>query len=204
VLDLSGSMGFGAKLAAAQAVAAGFAVVATGGGDRIRLLLSGANGVDAGPWFRGGVALPAVDARLGAVVAAGVSDLPAALARAVGDGPRGPVVLVSDLLFDGWEASVDALGLGRADTCLVHVLGRSDLEPDLDGDLRLADSESGAEVEVGVAGAALSDYREIVARWRRGVRAACGARGIAYAPLVDDESVEDFFLVRLPATGLVA
>lgn len=204
VLDLSGSMGFGAKLAVARAVAAGFAVVATGGGDRVRVLLCGGEGVDAGPWFRGGVALPAVDARLASVSAGGVANLPAALARAVGDGPRGPVVLISDLLFDGWEDAVDALGLGRADTCLVHVLGRDDIEPDLDGDLRLADVESGAEVEVGIAGAALGDYRGIVERWRDDVRAACGARGIAYAPLIDDESVEDFFLTRLPATGLVA
>ena len=203
VLDLSGSMGFGRKLAVAREVAAAFALVAAGGGDRVRVLLAGA-GVDAGPWFRGGVALPAVDARLEAVAAGGVADLPAALARAVGDGPRGPVVLVSDLLFDGWEHTINALGLGRADTCLVHVLGRADVEPELDGDLRLADVESGAEVEVGVAGAALGDYRDIVARWRSDVRAACGAHAIAYAPLIDDESVEDFFLTTLPATGLLA
>lgn len=203
VLDLSGSMGFGAKLRVARAVAAGFAVVATGGGDRVRVLLCSRDGVDAGPWFRGGIALPAVDARLTATTAGGVANLPAALARAVGDGPRGPVVLISDLLFDGWEDTVGALGLGRADTCLVHVLGRGDVDPELDGDLRLADVESGAEVEVGIAGAALGDYRDIVERWRDDVRAACGARGIAYAPLIDDESVEDFFLAALPRTGLV-
>ena len=82
VVDLSGSMGFGAKLATAQRVAAGFAVVATGGGDRLRVLLAGRE-VDAGPGDRGGAALPAIDARLTGAVAGGEADLPAALRRAV-------------------------------------------------------------------------------------------------------------------------
>ena len=203
VVDLSGSMGFGGKPAAAKAVASGFVVVATGGGDRVRVLLAAAD-IDAGPWFRGGAALPAADARLTGAVAGGRADLPAALRRAVGDGPRGPVVLVSDLMFEGWLGSLDALALGRADTCLVHLLGRSDVNPDLDGDLRLADVETGDEVEVGVAAEALEDYRRIVARWLDDVKAACGARGIAYLRLTDDEPVEDFFLRRLPVSGLVA
>jgi uncharacterized protein (DUF58 family) len=203
VVDLSASMRFGRKLEVARSIAAGLAVVATGGGDRVRVLLAGAS-TDPGPWFRGGAALPAVDARLSGSEAAGQADLPAALRRAVGDGPRGPVVLVSDLMFEGWEATLDTLSLGRADTCLVHVLARTDIDPDLDGDVRLVDSETGADVEVGVAAAALDEYRDVVAGWLSHVRGACGARGIAYAQLVDDEGVEDFFLTRLPATGLVA
>ena len=203
VVDLSASMGYGSKLTAARQVAAAFAVVATGGGDRIRLLLAG-DTVDAGPWFRGGAALPVVDARLTATEAGGGANLPAALRQAVGDGPRGPVVLISDLLFAEWEVTLDALGLGRADTCLVHVLARTDIAPDLDGDLRLADAETGAEVEVGVAASALDDYAVLAARWLADVERAAGARGIAYTRLVDDEDLEQFLLARLPVAGIVA
>ena len=203
VVDLSASMGYGGKLSYAQQVAAAFAVIATGGGDRIRLLLAG-DTVDAGPWFRGATSLPAVDARLNAAVAGGGANLPAALRQAIGDGPRGPVVLISDLLFEGWEGAIDALGLGRADTCLVHVLARTDIAPDLDGDLRLADAETGAEVEVGVAAAALDDYAAVAARWLADVERAAGARGIAYTRLVDDDALEPFLLARLPAAGIVA
>ena len=203
VVDLSASMGFGGKATVARQVAAALAVIATGGGDRIRILLSGDN-LDAGPWFRGGAALPAVDGRLTASTTGGVANLPAALRQAVGDGPRGPVVLISDLLFSEWERAVDALGLGRADTCLVHLLARTDVEPDLDGDLRLADAETGAEVEVGVAASALDDYAAVAARWLGDVERACGARGISYARLIDDEPLDHFLLARLPAAGIVA
>ena len=214
VVDLSASMGFGRKLIAARQVAAALSVVATGGGDRVRVLLAGGSAqelqggtgaaVEAGPWFRGSAALPAVDARLQGSEAGGTADLPAALRRAIGDGPRGPIVLVSDLLFEQWEDAVDTLGLGRADTCLVHVLARSDIAPDLDGDLRLADAETGAEVEVGIAQRVLSDYAEVVANWLAAVEHACGARGIAYARFVDDEPLDDFLLAALPASGILA
>ena len=203
VVDLSASMGFGRKLETARQVAAALAVVATGSGDRVRVLLA-ADAVDPGPWFRGGAALPAVDQRLAAATAAGTADLVAALARAVGDGPRGPVILVSDLLFDGWPDVLDALALGRADTCLVHLLARDDIEPALDGDLRLADAESGAEVEVALAAGTLADYTDTARRWMGQVSQACGTRGIAYARLVDDESLEDFLLAGLPAAGVLA
>lgn len=203
VVDLSGSMAFGRKLAAAREVAAALAVVATGGGDRVRVLLAG-EALDAGPWYRGSAAMPTCNSRLAAVAAAGAPDLPAALARAIGDGPRGPVVLISDLLFDGWEETVDALGLSRADACLVHLLGRDDVSPDLDGDLRLADVETGAEVEVGIGEAALADYAGVVGRWTQSVEQACGARDIAYVRLLDDDSLENFLLARLPASGIIA
>lgn len=203
VVDLSASMGFGRKLEVARQVAAALAIVAIGGGDRVRLLLSGAE-VDAGPWFRGNPALGVVDQRLSTAGAGGRADLVAGLRRALGEGPRGPVVLVSDLLFDQWQTTLDALGLGRADTCLVQVLSRTDVEPDLDGDLRLADSETGAEVEVGIADATLADYADVVGRWLADVDAACGARGIACARLIDDEPLDDFLLAALPAAGILA
>lgn len=203
VVDLSASMAFGRKLAVARQIAAALAVVAVGGGDRVRLLLSRAE-VDAGPWFRGSPALGMIDARLGEAAAEGRADLVAGLRRALGEGPRGPVVLVSDLLFEEWETALDTLGLGRADTCLVQVLARTDVEPELDGDLRLADAETGAEVEVGIAGSTLAEYADVVRRWLADVDAACGTRGIACARIIDDEPLDDFLLATLPAVGILA
>ena len=203
VVDTSASMRFGGKSALALQVATGLAVVATGGGDRVRVLLAGERG-EPGPWYRGGAAVPALGARLAAVEAAGRADLPAGLRRAIGEGPRGPVVLISDLMDEGWEDAVEALALGRGDTCLIHVLGRSELEPDIDGDVRLVDVETGAEVEVGAGADTMRDYRRTVEAWLTQIAQACAARGVAYVRVIDDEPVEDVFLTRLPRAGLVA
>lgn len=203
VVDLSGSMGFDGKLQAACEVAAALSVVATGEGDRVRLVLAG-DVPDPGPWFRGGASLPAIDDRLQSSQTGGTADLQAAIRRAIGEGPRGPVVLVSDLLFEGWEAVLDDLALGRADTCLVHLLGRGDIDPVLDGDLRLADAETGAEVEVALSDAARAAHAERVNEWQARVRQSCGSRGIAYARLIAGEPVEHFLLSVLPAAGVLA
>ena len=203
VVDTSASMGFGNKAVVAQQVAAGLAVVATGGGDRVRVLLAGET-TSPGPWYRGGQSMPVIEQRLTDITTAGQAGLAAAVRRAIGEGPRGPVVLVSDLLDEGWPAVIESLGLGRADTCLIHVLGRDELEPPLDGDLRLADAESAAEVEVAISPQTLAEYDTAVGQWLGEVESACASRGIIYLRIVDDESVEDLFLTRLPPTGLVA
>jgi uncharacterized protein (DUF58 family) len=219
VLDLSASMGFDRKLHATRQVALALAVVAAAGGDRIRILAAGGGVVEPGPWFRGPATLPAVAARVGVLAA----DLPAAagrpqpadpvalaaaVRRAHAEGPRGPVVLVSDLLFDGYDEVLAALGAGRGDAVLVHLLGRRDLDPALDpsvgGDLRLVDSETGAEVEVGIAEDTLAAYAAARDDWLDAVDEACGRRGVLSVRHVDDEAVEPLVAVRLAALGMVA
>lgn len=203
VLDCSASMRFGDKFRRARQVAAVLAAAAVGGGDRVRVLLAGTS-CDAGPWFSGACALPQVEARLLGARAHRTGDLSAAVAQAHGDGPRGPIVLVTDLLLEAWPEVLRALAGGWADRVLVHVLGRSDLDPDLDGDLRLADSETGTEVEVGLVPDGLQEYRATAARWLDEVARECGRRRIAYARLVDDESVEDLLAVALTGLGVLA
>lgn len=203
VVDCSASMGFGRKAEAAREVTAALTAVAAAGRDRVRVLLAADDRVDAGPWHAGPAALPAVEARLLAAETSGHADLSAALRRAWGEGPRGPVVLVSDLLDDAWPDVVSRLGSGPADAVCLHLVGRDDLEPALTGDLRLADAETGAEVEVGVADRVLDAYAAARDAWQDDIRRACGAAGAGYVRLVDDESVEHLVGVGLANLGVV-
>jgi hypothetical protein len=219
VVDLSASMGFGAKQLVARQVAAAFAALAAGGQDRVRVLLVGGLAadaerpatVDAGPWFRGPATLAAVEHRLRLQTAPEADDdappgrahLAAALRQAHGEGPRGPVVLVSDLLFDGWEGTLRTLAAGRGDGLLVHVLGREDLDPTVRGDLRLVDAETGTAVEVGIDEATLDAYARARDAWLAEVTAMCGALGLAYARTTDDTDVADLLLTDLRGLGVV-
>ncbi|MEX2619236.1 MAG: DUF58 domain-containing protein [Egibacteraceae bacterium] len=194
VVDTSASMGFGGKTGALRAVGAGLATVALGGGDRVRVLLAGAD-TDAGPWLRGARGLAQAQLRLVGAGPAGAADVGAGVRRARAEGPRGPVVLVSDLLFDGWEDVVTELAGGEG--ILVHLLGRADMEPEVRGDLRLVDVETGAEVEVAVGERALDDYARARDTWLDEVERAATGRGVVYARHLDDEPIEDFLAVTL-------
>lgn len=219
VLDLSASMGFGRKAHVARQVAAAFAALAAGSQDRVRVLLVGgqdeagqpAAAVDAGPWFRGPSTLAAVTHRLravdpadGRVTPTGRAHLVAAVRQAQGEGPRGPVVLVSDLLFPGWEGAVRALASRRGDAVIVHVLGREDLEPDVRGDLRLVDAETGDEVEIGVDDDVLDAYRATRDAWLADVARTVASHGVGYVMTVDDVDVGDLLLTDLRALGVLA
>jgi len=213
VLDLSASMGFGTKLDLAQQAAAVFVALAGGDQDRVRLLLAGPGGrVNAGPWSRGPGALAASEALLGAHGTDPIeADRPAdgqpavaeAVRRAVGEGGAGPVVVISDLLHDGWEDVLRALGSAGGDRILVHLVGRSDLQPNLDGDFRLVDAETGAEVEVGITDRLLDQYAATVARWLAAVDEQAGRQRAHVVRLVDDEPVRELS-TRLRRLGLVA
>jgi uncharacterized protein (DUF58 family) len=202
VVDCSASMRFGGKLDRARQVGIALAAVAAGGGDRVRVVLAG-SGCDPGPWFRGTATLPQVEARLLAVAAGGPGGLADAIRKASAGHSRGPLALVTDLLDEGWADVIRTLAAARGDAVVVHLLGRADLEPDLGGDLRLADSETGQEIEVGLTEHELARYRTAVADWMGQVERACARSGIAYARLIADEPVEQLLTGTLTALGVV-
>lgn len=212
VVDASASMGFGAKLERAGQVAVALAHVTGHGGDRMRVIVATAGDhVAAGPWVRGrnaplivahtlaGIAVDDVDVD----AAPGPAPLRAALARAHGEGPRGPVVLVSDLLVPDWRDVVAAIGTGQRDGVLVHLLGRDDLDPDLVGDVELVDAESGLEVPVSASEDVMAMHERAMAQWRDDVVAHAARHGVAVVAATDDDPVTDVVSVGLRRVGLV-
>ena len=199
VLDRSGSMA--GKWRTAQQVAAVLAALAAGNGDRVRVLLAG-DEVDAGPWYGGPAALPAVERRLLGASAGGPARLDRALRRAASEGPRGPVVLVSDVLDGHHEETIRLLGAVRGDALLVHVLSREELAPTVRGDARLVDVETDDEVEVAVTDDRLAAYQRRLRRWLADVEQGSRRRGVGYLRLVTDESITEFAGRALLQLGL--
>ena len=199
VVDLSASMGFGAKLPLARTVAAAFVALTAADQDRVRILLAGpGQRIHPGPWSRGPSALAACEALLTARDADAVDErnpvdgqgpVADAVRRAVGEGGAGPVIVITDLLHDGWEDVLRALGAATGDRILVHVLGRTDLDPAFEGDLRLVDAETGAEVEIGITDRLLDRHAEAVSSWLAAVDELAGRQRAHVVRLVDDEPV---------------
>lgn len=221
VVDASASMG-GERWATAAQLVAGLGVL--GARDGIRVWASSSS-VDGEALHvrqaRGSVALaavtsvleqaapppvPALSATTTAVATAppaGRPDLLRAVDRAVRGTERGPLVVVSDLLFDGWDAVVDRLAGSRADTLMLQVLGVGDLEPEVTDDLRLVDVETGASVEVAGHEHVLRAYRDAVDAHLAAVTAACTRVDAAHLVVRSDEDVADVLLRRLAVAGFV-
>jgi uncharacterized protein (DUF58 family) len=202
LLGAGGSPGAGRSGTAATGLgAAGTVGAATGIG------AAGAAGTAAGAGGAGGRGDPdrpePDDAPRRAEAPAGRPDLAAAVRRAGRTPAHGPLVLISDLLFDGWQEAVRALGSARRDALVLQVLSRDELEPEVTDDVRFVDRETGAEVEVGGDERTREAYARALAAHLTAVEAACTHVGAAYLLVPEDADLAHVLLAELPALGLV-
>lgn len=162
VLDRSPSMGFHDKLTAARQLAGMIAYLALAGGDRVELwALPGESGSEAtrGPTGRHLAAWPHLESWLeGLELAPGRGTMAPGMAALGEGGGRFYTALVGDLLVADWEAGLDRLS-GSVGGMVLHVLGSPEIDPQVVGDVRLRDVETGEEGDFSPTAEAYQRYR---------------------------------------------
>ena len=117
---------------------------------------------------------------------------------------KGIVVLISDLMYkEGYEAALRYLLAQDMDIYVIHVLSAEELEPDLQGDLRLVDCEDGDVAEITVSGPLLRRYKQTLATFVESAREFCTRRGILYLMARNEVPVEQLVTGYLRERGLV-
>ncbi len=168
LLDGSASLELGTppKIETAGRIAAAVGYLALAGGQRAELRVARVTGGSHGPagvrgrTRRGRAGITTLLRELSTVTAHGGTDLPGAVRGLVESATRpGLLVVLSDFFDPG--PVIEALGLARTlghDVVLVQVLDALELNPDLEGDLALEDTETGALLDVTADPAAISAY----------------------------------------------
>ncbi len=207
VWDVSASMAFGAKFATARRLAATLAYLALAGGDRVTPMVvpgPGDRPLAVGQPARHTGAWPALETWLETQRAGGATDLVAGL-RLVRShaAARGPVAIVSDLMTPAWPQALDAVGAAARGGLVVHVLDPTELEPELMGDLRLVDSETGATVEISTAEPAREAYAAELRHFLAEVRARARSNGLDYVLVPAGAGAAEQMLADLAAAEVV-
>jgi uncharacterized protein (DUF58 family) len=165
VLDVSASMGFERKERTAKELVAALTFLTLAGGDRVvPFAIPGREGrpYQQGPTGRHMAAWPEIEAWIESLVPGGQTPLPDVVGHLLRTSSmRGPVVVVSDLMTPGWSSAIDALGVASGGL-VVHVLGPSEIDPIVSGDVRLIDAETGADVDVSTDQVTISGYHQRV------------------------------------------
>jgi len=200
VVDATGSMGFGSprKLDHAGNLAAGLALVGLMHRDTVSLGCFGGQGPEAVVTGHDLGAFASMLELLERVEPGAGGEARRALRSQVASRGGDRVVLLSDLLMDDEER--EGL-LGVLAACrrpvLLHVLGDTELQPDLDRPRLVVDVETGEELAVPGGASARQAYARFLEAWLHDLRVRCAALRIHYVPAFTATSPRDLLLTVL-------
>ncbi len=184
ILDTSSSMGFadGEKLKQAKRLAAALAYVGLANLDRIAIVTATDAISGRMPTTRGKARIFRIFRFLRGVRADGQTDLGEAMKTFVAQHKRrGLAVLITDL-YDpaGFERGINVLRYAKFEPFVIHVVDRSESKPDLRGDVRVYDCETGEEREVTVTAKVLERYAAAWEAYLEEAKRFCTSRQVAY------------------------
>ncbi len=210
-LDSSESMSFGrvSKFDFARQVAAGVGYVALCGFDRVTvepfpLADDQAGLVGELRAVRGRRSAMRFFDNLNRLKAGGTADFNQALRLgAMKHRVQGVIVVLSEFLDPaGYEDGLKSLASRGSEVHAVQILASEELEPSSYGDLRVIDSETGAEQEVTFGKYRLKSYRATVQNYCRRLQEYCRARGIRYQLAQSDTPIDDLLLKAMRTGGM--
>lgn len=185
-VDCSASMEIGdpPKADHAATLAAVLSMLGLQARDEVRLVLAGAAGARVSLRGYQAGSFPSFLDALEQASPEGSPDLVRALRSLTDKGRVDRSVLLSDMLFEPDErhAVLRALASSGRHPVLLHVLDRSELEPDLSQGLEAIDVETGEEVRVGDDPASLKAYRRALSDFLYALRTRCVGLNIHYVP----------------------
>ncbi len=201
LLDASASMDGGApdKLHFGKRAAAALAYVGLASYDRVNVAVLQGRAARRFPPVRGTGRVFQVLADLSAVrPAAGQTDLLSATRHYAAQlTQRGPMILISDLFDDNAERAISELAGTRCDVAVLHTLSSDELDPPLEGDLRLIDRETSASIDVTADLYTLDAYRARLAEWQARLEQASTKRRVAYVPMPTTTPLSEVIFAEL-------
>jgi len=201
LLDASASMAAGrpGKLLFAKRAAAALGYIALASEDRVAITALAARTGRRQVALRGSGRVFRLLAALSQINPAdGVTDLLTAARHAGAQlTGRGVIVLLSDLLDPGADKVIRELAATGSELIVLHVLSPEELDPNLEGDVRLVDIETGDGLDVTVDLATIDDYKARLMAWQEDFAALAAKRGATYVPLSTDVPLADLVFAEL-------
>jgi uncharacterized protein (DUF58 family) len=201
LLDASASMSAGrpAKLLFAKRAAAALGYIGLASEDRIAVTALAARAGRRQVVLRGSGRVFRLLAALSNIGPAdGPTDLLASARHAGAQlSGRGVIVLLSDLLDPAADKVIRELAATGSELIVLHVLSPEELDPALEGDMRLVDVETGDGLDVTVDLATIDDYKARLAAWQEDFAALAAKRNATYVPISTDLPLADLVFAEL-------
>lgn len=117
---------------------------------------------------------------------------------------RGMAVIISDFFSPGGiEEAIKYLLFKKQDVFLIHVLSPEELNPELEGQVRLLDSETGNVMDVAVTPALLKQYHSKLNEFNNGIKEFCSRMGASYIQVSSSDSIEKIVFEQFTGAGVI-
>lgn len=207
LVDASRSMDFGdpTKLHYAKQLAAALGFIGLSRADRVRIETLGQSASTPGPVLRGRRSLWRMLEYLDQVEPGETVSLEQGVKNfCLRNHGRGILVLISDLMDkQGYESAFRYLVAQQMDVYVIHVLSAEEMEPDVQGDLRLVDCEDSDIAEITASAPLLARYQKTLNAFVGSAREFCTRRGMSYMLVRSDAPLDQFVSGYLRKQGLV-
>jgi uncharacterized protein (DUF58 family) len=208
LLDASASMQGGSpdKMLFGKRAAAALAYVGLASYDRVNLAVLQGRVARRFPAVRGtGRVFQVLSDLSGVRPAPGPSDLAAATRHYAAQlTQRGPLVLISDLFDPNVDRAISELAGSRCDVAILHTLSPEELDPPLEGDLRLVDRETSEGIDITADLGTIDEYKARLAAWQAHLETVAAKRRVAYLPTPTTLPLADLVFAELRRRRVVA
>lgn len=202
MLDESASME--AKWDSARAAAEAVGYLALTGGDRLSLQRLKNGRATRFPELSGRASFARLTGFLDSCVPDGAEGTLTAAVRHAEGLRKGLCFLITDgYTEDALKETLDFLRYRRQETAVIQVLSAGELRPEMEGALRLTDSESGETVDLVADRGSLERYREALEAFLKEVRGNCSAREAMYMMVDGGQPFEESFIPLLSQSRMI-
>ena len=193
----------GEKWEAARRAAEAVSYLALTGGDRLRVVCLQQDGNRMSPQLSGRQAYARLEQFLDTCVPQGGGTLTEKVMRTEGL-RKGLCFLISDCYEeDGIGKALDSLRYREQECAVIHTMSAFELDPALDGALKLTDSENGDAVNLLADREALESYRRALEKFLEDVRECCFRRETPYALLDAGRDFEEEWIPLVSGAGMI-
>ena len=201
LLDGSGSMK--EKWTAARNAAEAVSYLALTGGDRLRVVFLQETGNRMSPQLSGRQAYARLTQFLDTCSPHGTGNLTERIMQLEGL-RKGLCFLISDCYEEsGIGTALDNLRYRGQECAVIQPLSSFELDPGLDGAVKLTDAEDGGTVDLLADREALESYRKTLESFLKGIRETCFRRETPYALLNGGKDFEEQWIPLISEAGMI-
>ena len=202
LLDASASMG--AKWASARMAAEAVGYLALTGGDRLCVQILKNGRALRSPQLSGRAAFPRLTGFLDACEPDGTEGTLTEAVRRTEGLKKGLCFLITDgYTEDALKEALDYLRYLKQETAVIQTLAGEELRPEIEGALRLTDSESGEKLDILADRAALDAYHDALDGFLKDIRENCASREAPYMLLDGGKPFEECFIPLLSRSRMI-